>query len=119
MIEVYLCHTGQQDALTDWRGADPSLSFSCLRGAYMPCIPGGYFSEGYLNGHIGVTRGIGDFHLGSLKQRKEANETFTGPLIAGRSTPCFLLTRSVCRGHWYHQLHENHRLKYPNILRDP
>lgn len=44
---------------------------------------GGFVSDGYLNGHLSVTRGIGDFHLDSLKEKKGEEEPFSGPLTAG------------------------------------
>lgn len=67
---------------------------------------GGYFSEGYLNGHIGVTRGIGDFHLDTLKQKQDLQPCFTGPLTAEPEIQVRTLTTEdefvilACDGLW-------------------
>lgn len=55
---------------------------STARPMHLLCA-GGFISDGYLNGHLSVTRGIGDFHLDSLKEKKGKGQPFSGPLTAG------------------------------------
>lgn len=39
--------------------------------------------EGFLNGLLGVSRGIGDYHLDGLKRKPSATQPLEGPLTAG------------------------------------
>jgi protein phosphatase 2C family protein 2/3 len=67
---------------------------------------GGYIEDGYLNGDLTVTRGIGDFHLEALKRKKEQHTPFTGPLIAEPEIQIRTLTTEdefvvlACDGLW-------------------
>lgn len=44
-------------------------------------------TEGFLNGLLGVSRGIGDYHLDGLKRKPSASKPLEGPMTAGMHPP--------------------------------
>ncbi|CAN1182636.1 Probable protein phosphatase 2C 54 [Linum perenne] len=64
---------------------------------------GGYVDDGYLNGQLGVTRALGDWHLEGMKEDKEGE---SGPLIAEPELKLITLTHDDefliigCDGMW-------------------
>ncbi|OVA12904.1 Protein phosphatase 2C (PP2C)-like domain [Macleaya cordata] len=53
---------------------------------------GGYIDDGYLNGQLGVTRAIGDWHIEGMKM-KEIGEEQIGPLSAEPELKLITLTK--------------------------
>ncbi|XP_026454687.1 probable protein phosphatase 2C 27 [Papaver somniferum] len=54
---------------------------------------GGYIDDGYLNGQLGITRALGDWHIKGLKSKETNGEEQIGPLSAEPELKLITLTK--------------------------
>lgn len=103
-----MANTGDSRAVLSRRGKAVDLSTdqrpTCSTEQARIEQAGGFVEDGYINGHLGVARAFGDFHLEELKGDPEAGRP--GPLIVDPEVELGTLTEEdefliiACDGLW-------------------